>query len=87
MHGYRRAFSDRSLNMVDSFKYDNNFNNWIDPKVLKKFTSNIESITKSWKESYGFEFTNLLGWDGKNHNKQTGYSKCWLKCASMVGSS
>ena len=37
MHGYRKAFNKKQLNTVDQFKYDDNFFNWVDPKVLKYF--------------------------------------------------
>ena len=35
MNGFRKASNKEQLSEVDSFKYDNNFNNWINMKVLK----------------------------------------------------
>ena len=40
MHEYRRAFSKEKLRSVAQYKYDNNFLNWVDPKVLK-FTKEL----------------------------------------------
>ena len=39
---------------VDTFKFDNNFNNWISPKVLAKFARNPR---KAWQRAYGFPYT------------------------------
>ena len=56
MHDYRKAFSEETLKKVDKFKYDNNFFNWEDPKVLKYFTKSKKSIKKAWKKTYGFPY-------------------------------
>ena len=56
MHDYRKAFSEETLKKVDKFKYDNNFFNWEDPKVLKYFTKSKKSIKKAWKKTYGLPY-------------------------------
>ena len=43
MHEYRNAFSEETMNKVEQFKYDNNFHNWEDPKVLKYFTKSTKN--------------------------------------------
>ena len=64
MHDYRKAFSEETLKKVDKFKYDNNFFNWEDPKVLKYFTKSKKSMQKAWKETYGLPYTSAITWDG-----------------------
>ena len=59
MHDYRKAFSKEQLKKVNQFKYDNNFFNWEDPKVLKFFTKNTNSMKKAWKRTYGLPYTNV----------------------------
>ena len=80
MHGYRAAFNKTTLAEVDTFKYDNNFLNWIDPEVHKKYTTDPVS---TWKESYGYPFVNVTRWDGVDRGTFD-TSLCWWRCASMV---
>ena len=81
---YKTAVTNKEWKKVSSFKYDGGFNNWIDPRVLKKYTSSKKSAKKSWKDSYGFKIVRFLPWDGKN--KQTAnYTNCIKKCAKLVG--
>ena len=84
MHDYRTAFSEEKLNKVQQFKYDNNFNNWVDPKVLKYFTSK-KSLRKAWKKSYGFPYVSVTSWDRK-HKTPPNLTKCFQKCAKYVSS-
>ena len=49
MHDYRKAFSMAKLKSVDQYKYDNNFFNWVDPKVLKFFARQMK---KAWKKTW-----------------------------------
>ena len=44
MHDYRKAVSEEELEKVDQFKYNNNFENFVDPKVLKYFTKSTKSV-------------------------------------------
>ena len=83
MHDYRKASSEEELKKVDRFKYDNNFFNWEDPKVLKYFTKNTNSVKKAWKNTYGFPYVSLNTWDGKNVSPQNS-TKCFKKCAQYV---
>ena len=83
MHDYRKAFNEKQLKEVDQFKYDNNFFNWEDPKVLKYFTKNTNSVKKAWKNTYGFPYVSLNTWGGKYINPQN-QTKCFKKCARYV---
>ena len=47
MHNYRAAFNKDMLKNVDTFKYDNNFNNWIDPKVMREYTRSKKHLRNS----------------------------------------
>ena len=85
MHDYRKASSKEELKKVDQFKYDNNFFNWNDPKVLKYFTKSTKSVKKAWKQTYGFPYVSLTTWDGKNI-AQKNITKCFEKCALYVSS-
>ena len=76
---YRSAFDKESFSKVETFKHDKYFNNWIDPKVLKSFTSHP---SKAWKRSYGFNNVNLCKWNGTIGT--TYASRCWWKCAYLV---
>ena len=83
MHDYRKASSEEELKRVDQFQYDNNFFNWEDPKVLKYFTKNTNSVKKAWKNTYGFPYVSLNTWSGKYINPQN-QTKCFKKCARYV---
>ena len=85
MHDYREAFSEEKLKKVDQFKYDNNFFNWEDPKVLKYFTKSRRSTRKAWKKTYGFPYVSRNTWDGKKITPQD-QTKCFKKCALYVSS-
>ena len=80
MHDYREAFSEEKLKKVDQFKYDNNFFNWEDPKVLKYFT---KSTKKAWKKTYGFPYVSAISWDGLSVSPSNA-TKCFKKCARYV---
>ena len=87
MHDYRTAFSEEKLNKVQQFKYDNNFNNWVDPKVLKSYTKNKKSMRKAWKNSYGFPYVSAIPWNRKFMNiNPANKTKCFQKCAKYVSS-
>ena len=77
---YRTAFNSKTLNEVKTYKYDNNFNNWIDPKVLKLFT---KKPAKHWRKSYKLYNIRLVSWDGEDIGTMDS-SKCWRICAKMV---
>ena len=83
MHDYRTAFNENKLKSVDQFKFDNNFFNWEDPKVLKYF---IKSSQKAWKKTYGFPYVSPITWDGKNMATvdPQDQTKCFKKCARYV---
>ena len=83
MHAYRRAFDDKTLQNVDSFKYDNDFNNWIDPSVFDKYTSDIETIRNVWNKSYGFNNTFLTAVMKSETDWNFG-TDCLEKCAQLV---
>ena len=80
MHAYRIAFSKEALTKVQTFKYDPNFNNFIDPKVLKEYAMHPK---RTWKKSYGFPFTRTVYWDGKDTTTGDA-SSCWWQCAKLV---
>ena len=54
MHDYRKASSEEELKKVDQFKYDNNFHNWEDPKVLKYFTKSRKNVKKLGRRPMDF---------------------------------
>ena len=83
MAEFKKASSNDTFTKVPSFKYDNGFNNWIDPNVLKKFTSSKKLARKSWKDSYGLYSTSFLNWDGINMGTANN-TKCVKKCAKLV---
>ena len=85
MHEYRNAFSEKKLNKVEQFKYDNNFHNWEDPKVLRSFTKSTKSLRKAWKKSHGIPYVSVNSWDGKHITPQNN-TKCFQKCAKYVSS-
>ena len=85
MHDYRKASSKEELKKVDRFKYDNNFHNWEDPKVLKYFANSTKSSKRAWKKTYGFPYTTTIPWNSKHFMSFT--MKCWKKCASLEESS
>jgi hypothetical protein len=78
--GYRVAYSQKTLDRVDTFKYDKNFNNWINPKVMKEFT---RSPKKAWKQSYGFPYVKKVRWDGVNLVNYNS-APCHQRCARLV---
>ena len=86
MHDYRKAFSEEKLKKVAQFKYDNNFHNWEDPKVLRYFAKSTKSLRKAWKKTYGVPYVSVNSWDGKHINPQNN-TKCFIKCAKYVSSS
>ena len=83
MHNYRKAFSEERLKRVDQYKYDNNFFNWNDPKVMKYFTKSTNSLKKAWKKTYGFPYIRPNTWGGKNMSPQNS-TKCFERCARYV---
>ena len=83
MHDYRKASSEEKLKRVDQFKYDKNFHNWEDPKILKYFTKSTKSLKRAWKKTYGFPHVSLTTWDGKHINPNNN-TECFKKCASYV---
>ena len=85
MHDYRKASSEKQLKEVDQFKYDKNFFNWADPKVLKYFTKSTKSVKKAWKKTYGFPYASAISWDGKSVSPPNN-TKCFKKCARYVSS-
>ena len=75
MHDYRKASSEEELKKVDQFKFDNNFFNWGDPKVLKHFTKSKKSMKKAWKKTFGFPYVTA---------QRNNVTKCFKKCARYV---
>ena len=53
MTAFRAASSKAMLNRVKTVKYDNYFNNWVNPKVLKKYTK--RKFNTAWGKSYNFK--------------------------------
>ena len=52
MPAYRAAHSQQMLDRVDTYQYDKNFNNWIEPKVLKKYTSKSKKkVHRLWEKA------------------------------------
>merc|ERR1711974_552681 len=68
MHDYGKAFSEKKLKKVEQFKYDNNFHNWEDPKVLRYFTKSAKSLEKNvWNSLCQCQ---LLGWEAYQSTEQ-----------------
>ena len=90
MNGYRKAYSQKTFKRVDQFKYDNNFDNYEDPKVLKYFTKSRKSLQKAWRKTYGFPYATAMSWDGidiaipDNGALPMNATKCFKKCARYV---
>ena len=84
-YDYRNASSEEELKSVDQLEYDNNFFNFVDPKVLKYFTNSTESSEKAWKDTYGFPYVTTIPWNSKYFTAVL--MKCWEKCASLEESS
>ena len=83
MHRYRTAFKKELLRKVDTFKFDKNFNNWIDPDVMREFTKSTKNLKTVWKDSYSFPYVTGVQWNGKDIN--TGDPRpCWRQCAKLV---
>ena len=85
MHDYRAAYNEEALSKVKQYKYDNNFNNWVDPEVLKSFTKSKKSMRKAWFKSYGFPYVSAVSWDAK-YMSPANFTKCFQKCAKYVSS-
>jgi hypothetical protein len=83
MHGYRVAFNKKTLDQVETFKFDKYFNNWMDPKVFKAFA---RKPAKYWKKGYGFPYVKT-----RQHStgsiEQSSAVQCWEKCARLEVSS
>ena len=86
IHDYKKASNEEELEKVGKFKYDNNFFNWEDPKVLKYFTKSKKSIKKAWKKSYGYPYATAVSWIPVNESLVSNNTKCWKKCARYVSS-
>ena len=71
MTAFRAASNKGMLNSVGTFKYDKNFNNWIDPEVLKTFAKS--SLNTIWGNSYDFSHLVFL-----NH------AKCERQCRKNI---
>ena len=91
MNGYRKAYSQKTLKRVDQFKYDNNFDNFDDPKVLKYFTKSRQSLQKAWRKTYGFPYATTIPLDDgidsgipRNGAVPVNATKCFKKCARYV---
>ena len=80
MHAYRAAYSNESMEAVDTFDFDKNYNNFWDPAVLKAY---VTHVGETWKNSYGFSNTVSAPWDGKSLSSVDS-TKCHLKCAQLV---
>ena len=85
IHDYKNASNEEELEKVGKFKYDNNFFNWVDPKVLKYFTKNTKRSKRVWKKTYGFPYASAISWDGKSVSPPNN-TKCFKKCARYVSS-
>ena len=83
MHEYRRAVNKKTLKKVTQYRYDNNFYNWVDPKVLKYFTKNKNSMKRAWRKTYGLPYNTPMVWKD-NHTNPADETKCFIKCAHYV---
>ena len=54
MAAFRAASDNQLLKSVKTSKYNKNFNNWINPEVLKRF-SRKSTYLKTWRKSYNFK--------------------------------
>ena len=84
MHEYRRAYNNETMKLVAQYKYDNNFYNWVDPKVLKYFAGTSEKgLKRAWRKTYGFPYITTGSWDGQCW-RPLNLTKCFIKCAHYV---
>ena len=83
MHEYRRAVNEKTLKRVTQYRYDNNFFNWVDPKVLKYFTKSKTSMKRAWWKTYGLPYNTPMVWNDNNRNPAD-ETKCFIKCAHYV---
>ena len=61
MPAFRAAYNKEMMEKVDTYKFDKYFNNWIDPRVLRKFTSkSTKKNEKLWKKTYKFRYTRQI---------------------------
>ena len=88
MPAFRDAYNKEMMDQVETYKYDKYFNNWINPKVLEKFTSkNAKKNKKMWEKSYGLKNCGQLKEYGRFHTAQNPSKKNWKKiCYKAVSS-
>ena len=86
MPQFRAAYTEDMLAEVKTYKYDKYFNNWINPKVLKKFTSkSAKKNKKIWKKSYGLKHSGQMKEYGKHGTAKYPTNKSWKKiCHNSV---
>jgi len=83
MEAFRKASTSEELKKVKTFKYDNNLNNFVDPKVFKAIT-NRRKGKKIWKKSYGFHFTKQIpGYFSSKANETLDITACMNECAKF----
>ena len=87
LEGFRKASDKDQLKKVRTFKYDNNLNNFVDPKVLKTFTKSEKIGRKIWRDTYGYQFTRQVpGYYSFKENKTVDLSPCLKKCVKFENS-
>ena len=86
MPAFRAAYNREMMEKVDTYEFDKYFNNWIDPQVLKKFSSkSTKKNEKLWKNTYKIRHTKQIRTDG-NHLAKINYKKnvCRKDCRKLV---
>ena len=74
VRAFREANNDIGLENVKINVFNKLYNNWIDPKVLKKFTMDKKSSKKAWRRGYGY----------RSKRMGQGLDICTEKCEKMV---
>ena len=73
------------MERVTTFKYNNNLYNFADPQVFKSFTRSEKHGQRTWRKTYGFQFTKQIP-GFKATNKTLDATSCLKKCIKMENS-
>ena len=83
VEGFRKAFNQKMLENVETYKYDKYWNNNnVDPKVLKTLTSSERKMRRVLRKSYGFRYTKMIpGYYARSNNVSSlNLTACIKKC-------
>ena len=77
MPAYRDAYDKKTLAKVDTVKFDEKFNNFLNGDVFSDF---VHSPRKAWWRSYGLPFANRLPRNPAARDS----TRCHMLCLKMV---